>query len=127
MKSITRVALLSIAFFMPALALAAVSSVNFDIGDVANNLIGIINDILVPLIFAVAFIVFLYGVMKTYVLSSGDESAVVEGHKLILWGIIGFVVMVSVWGMVNIVSNTFLLSNPYQPDLPGSRGVIRAN
>lgn len=116
MKPIIRAASLLAAFLTPALALA----VGYDARMVAINLIDIINGVLVPLIFAVAFIVFLYGVMKKYVLSSGDSTGVEEGHKLILWGIIGFVVMISLWGIVNIVSNTFLLqglppSLPYSP------------
>lgn len=120
MKTITRAASLFAAFFTPALALAT----GYDARMVAINLISIINGVLVPLIFAVAFIVFLYGVMKKYVLSSGDSTGVEEGHKLILWGIIGFVVMISLWGIVNIVSNTFLLQG-LPPSLPYSPGGVQ--
>jgi len=87
---------------------------------VAGNIIYIINSVLVPLLFAIAFIVFLYGVAKTYIFSHGETAEVEEGHKLILWGIIGFVVMISLWGLVNVVSNTFGLSGAYPPDLPTS-------
>ena len=76
-----------------------------------TGIISIINSLLVPLLFAIAFIVFLYGVAKTYILSRGESKEVEEGHKLILWGIIGFVVMISVWALVNLVSSTFRLSN----------------
>lgn len=72
-----------------------------------NGIIDIINKFLVPLLFAIAFITFLYGVAKTYIFSHGETGEVGEGHKLILWGIIGFVVMVSLWGLVNIVRSTF--------------------
>lgn len=87
---------------------------------VASTIIYTINFVLVPLLFAIAFIVFLYGVFKKYIWSRGDESAVEEGHKLILWGIIGFVVMISVWGLVNVVSNTFGLSGYGAPPTPSS-------
>jgi hypothetical protein len=73
-------------------------------------IIGLINSVLVPLLFAIAFIVFIYGVAKTYIFSNGDEGAVEQGHKLILWGLVGFFVMISVWGLVNIVVDTFGLS-----------------
>jgi hypothetical protein len=78
---------------------------------IGANIIYLINHVLVPLVFAISFIVFLYGVATKYILSSGDEGKVKEGHTLILWGIIGFVVMVSVWGLVNIVTNTFSLGS----------------
>ena len=87
---------------------------------IGANIIVLINNVLVPLVFAIAFIVFLYGVATKYILSNGDEGKVKEGHTLILWGIIGFVVMVSLWGIVNVVANTFnlnsfLISSPPSP------------
>jgi hypothetical protein len=33
-----------------------------------------------------------------------------EGKQYMLWGIVGIFVMVSVWGLVNIVKQTFNLS-----------------
>jgi len=87
---------------------------------VANTILYIINSILVPVLFAVAFIVFLYGITKSYIFSRGEPDEVSEGHKLILWGIIGFVVMISVWGLVNVVANTFGLSGYPAQHLPVS-------
>ena len=78
----------------------------------------VINFILVPVLFAVAFIVFLYGIAQAYIFSKGDTVKVEKGHTLILWGIVGFAVMLSVWGLVNVVSNTFGLSGTYAPPLP---------
>ena len=126
MKSIIRAASLLAAFLTPAFALAAYLGTSYstgnvgDISTVADNIVYIINSVLVPLIFAIAFIVFLYGVTKTYILSTGDTAGIDEGHKLILWGIIGFVVMVSIWGLVNVVANTFGLAGSYAPPHPTS-------
>lgn len=92
---------------------------SFGIGGLGFRVISIINSVLVPLLFAISFIVFLYGVAKTYILSSGDEEAVKSGHKIILWGLIGFAVMISVWGLVNIVVNTFGLTG-FMPRPPTS-------
>lgn len=69
----------------------------------------IINAILVPVLFAVAFIVFIFGVAKTYILSGGEPAERAKGHKLILWGFIGFFVMLSIWGIVNLLTNTIAL------------------
>ncbi len=85
----------------------------FGIVGVAITIINIINGVLVPLLFAVSFIVFLYGIAKAYILSPGDEEAVKSGHKIVLWGLIGFFVMLSVWGLVNVVVNTFGLATPF--------------
>lgn len=70
-----------------------------------NTIVGTINSILVPILIAIAFIVFLWGVFKYYIYGATDEAKRKDGHQLILWGIIGFTVIVSVWGIVNIVTN----------------------
>lgn len=87
---------------------------------VASTIIYIINGVLVPVLFAIAFIVFLWGITKAYILSHGEPEEVSKGHKLILWGIIAFAVMISVWGLVNVVANTFGLGGQFAPPPPGS-------
>lgn len=89
---------------------------------IGETIIYVINDILVPVLFAVSFMVFLYGVAKTYIWSGGETENVEKGHKIILWGLIGFVIMVSLWGLVNAVSNTFGLTGYGVPYLPTSYG-----
>lgn len=132
-QSITRLATLlvaSVIIAIPSFAMAGITVIigggggggcgQGDICGVASTVLFIINGVLVPVLFALAFIVFLYGVAKAYIFSVGDSEAVKEGHKYILWGIIGFVVMVSLWGLVNVVSNTFGLSGYGAPTPPVS-------
>ena len=88
--------------------------------DVAYTVLYLINDVAVPVLFAVAFIVFLYGVAKAYIFSKGEPAEVAKGHKLILWGIVAFVVMISIWGLVNVVSSTFGLDGFFAPNTPTS-------
>ena len=86
----------------------------------ANTILYLINYVAVPVLFALAFIVFLWGIANAYIFSHGDPDKVAEGHKLVLWGIIGFVVMVSLWGLVNVVASTFGLTGYGAPTLPTS-------
>jgi len=83
-----------------------------------NLIINTINNVFVPVLFAVAFIVFLWGIAQAYIFSQGDETAVKKGHQLILWGLVAFVVMLSVWGLVNILSDTLGLGSDFVPDYP---------
>ena len=87
---------------------------------VASTILYIINSVLVPVLFALAFIVFLYGIVAKYIFSHGDPTKVEEGHRLILWGLVAFVVMISLWGLVNVVANTFGLAGSYAPPTPSS-------
>ena len=66
----------------------------------------LINDILVPVLMAIAFIVFLWGVYKYFIYGADNETERATGKQFVLWGIIGFVVILSVWGLVAIVSGT---------------------
>jgi hypothetical protein len=81
-----------------------------------------INNTLVYLIFALAFAFFLFGVFK-YFFGSGKnaEENRREGGKFILWSIVAFAVMICVWGIVNLLVNTFHLDKQ-RPDLPCFEG-----
>ena len=88
-----------------ALPLVSFAAVN-DISGVGTLIIDIINNVLVPVLFAVAFIVFLWGAFTTFILGAGGEETREKGKSLMLYGLIGFFVMVSIWGLVNILKNT---------------------
>ena len=72
----------------------------------SNGIINIVNNVLVPVLFALAFIVFLWGAFQTFILGANSEDVKEKGKSLMLWGLIGFFVMVSVWGLVNILTGT---------------------
>ncbi len=60
---------------------------------------------IIPLIFAAAFVVFLWGVLKF--MAARDAPKQAEAKQLIIAGLIGLFVMTSVWGILKIVSTTF--------------------
>lgn len=64
----------------------------------------IINPLIV-LGFAVAMIVFLWGVFK-YIRGAGDPKARETGRNHILWSIVGFAIMFTVFGIMTIISNS---------------------
>lgn len=76
----------------------------------ANTIVGIINGLLVPVLMAVAFLVFIWGVYNYFILGADNEDKRKEGRKFVFWSIIGFAVIFSVWGLVGIVGSTFGLS-----------------
>lgn len=85
--------------------------------------LGIIGSYVVPIIFALAFVVFLWGVFQ-YVKSAGDEAARETGKNHMIWGIVGLFVMGAVWGLVRVVSQTVGIPTGQQgqkiiPPLPG--------
>ena len=80
------------------------------------NLFSIVMGILsqaVILLIALAVVFFLYGILK-YIGSGDDEESRGKSKNVMIYGIIGLFVMVSFWGIVNILINTFELDTaPY--------------
>ena len=97
---------------MPALVFAQGKITTFE--GLVNKFISIIKYV-VPLIFAIALVAFLWGVFQ-YFFSGAEKKE--EAKDFLLYGIIGLFIMVSVWGLVRILTGTFLLENA-PPNLPG--------
>jgi len=72
---------------------------------VVNNFISFINNSLIPLLFALAFLFFLAGLVR-YFFSGGDENRQ-KGREFALWGMIGLSVLFGVWAIVNLLLATF--------------------
>jgi hypothetical protein len=111
-----KIAYIGAAFILPALAFAQVQNIQ----SLGQQVIDIINTVLVPLIFALAFIVFLWGVFQYFIAGAADEEKREGGKSLMIYGLIGFFVMVSVWGLVNLLVGTFQLDTaaPNAGELP---------
>ena len=78
-----------------------------------DNLIGA----LVPLMVALAIMYFLWGVLK-FVASGADEEKRVAGRYMMVHGVIAIFVMVSVWGLVALIDNTFDLDDTPAEEIP---------
>lgn len=76
------------------------------VGSGNTGIIGIMNNVIVPLIFALAFLVFVWGVVKYIFLHGGEDKERQAGRQFMLWGVLGLVILFSVWGLVNILLST---------------------
>ncbi|MDE2213379.1 MAG: hypothetical protein KGJ34_02505 [Patescibacteria group bacterium] len=81
-----------------------------------TNILNLINGYIIPLLVAIAIIVFFWGIVR-YIMGAGGEDKQ-SAVKLITSGIIGLVVMLSVWGIVALVSNTLGISGTQAVSLP---------
>lgn len=76
------------------------------VGNGTTGIIGVMNTVVVPIIIALAFLMFVWGIVKYFFIHGGEEKSREEGRDFILWGLIGMVVLFSVWGFVNILLST---------------------
>jgi len=86
------------------------------VADFFNFFTCLISRSIVPLLITAGTVVFIYGVVQ-YIAGANDQTKREEGRKFILWGIIGLFVIISVWGLVGLLSNTFQFGNVL-PQLP---------
>ena len=93
-----------------------VLSTSAKLGDLLSYISCIIARSVIPLIFALAVAMFLWGVVQFVIKDS--EEAKDKGRQLMVWGIIGLTVMIGVWGLVGIVGRTFNLNTSVLPTLP---------
>lgn len=81
----------------------------------------IISKYIVGLLFAVAFVFFLWGMVQ-FIGNADNESERDKGKQFMIWGIIGITVMFCVWGLVAILTSTFNINTKTIPQLPQAPG-----
>src|SRR3989338_7548863 len=109
MKKGLRFILAGAAGALPFVAFAQTKNF-FDLVNVAGGIIQVI----VPFVIGLAVLVIIWGIFG-YITGAGDEEKRGEAKQYIIWGVIGVFIMLSVWGLVNVVVNSFGLSSKAIP------------
>jgi len=110
-----------LAFLLPVVVFAQQNNSTGNFGEIDTffgKITSFINSTLIPLLFGIALLVFLWGIFKYFILGGGDEGKREEGKQLMLWAIIGFVVMVSVFGIVNLIASGLGFSGKDLQNIP---------
>ncbi len=89
---------------LPAVTFAATSE---NLKSLITKIIGYANDILVLMI-GIAVVMFVYYVIKYFIKADSDRK---EGATYVMYSLIGFFVILSFWGLVNILQSSFGLDN----------------
>jgi hypothetical protein len=119
--------LLALLGFLPAVALAqggqpppevTVTTTNID--NTISALTHTIN-LIVPLMLAVAVVVFIYGVIRYIIAKGGEDTA--KARSLIIWSVVGLAAILAVWGLANLLISFFgltptQLNNGLLPSVP---------
>jgi hypothetical protein len=87
-----------------------------------SYIVCIINNSIIPLMFALAVVFFVWGAIKFFIINADEEAKREQGKQFMVWGIVALAVMLSVWGLVNILGVTFGISSSGLPHVtpPGS-------
>lgn len=101
---------------LPVMALAQYQAQN--VGDVFSSIQSILKT-LIGLFIAIAGVVFIWALVK-YISKAGEETERETARNQMIWGVVIIAVMVSVWGLVNLITNSVNLdvNAPTPPELP---------
>lgn len=75
-----------------------------------NNILEFLRTAVIPFLFVLATVIFIWGVIQYVIGGQGGNDAKVEaGKKVMIWGIIGLAIMTSAWAIVGILCNSLLV------------------
>ena len=77
-----------------------------DVGELLKKVNKVLINPLIYFVFACALVYFLYGVFEYY-LNSNKPEARDTGRNHIIWGLVGMAIMLSVFGIMQVLINTF--------------------
>jgi len=101
------------------LALPMFASAATDIHDILDTVQGLIETV-IPIVIGIAVLMFLWGIAQ-YIVSKDSEKQA-EARNIIIYGVIVLFAMVAIWGLVEVLSETFGIGAgttvPMAPRLP---------
>jgi len=103
--------------FLPGVLLAqATGSIGFGtLTDIINYALSI-TSLILPILFALAFIIFFWGLSKFILNSSGAPAEIAKGKSYMMWGILALFILVSARTLISMAANDL--------DVPGGAKII---
>lgn len=83
-----------------------------DITSFLDKVNRIILNPVITLIFAVAFLIFFYGLFE-FIRGAAKDDVREEGKRKIVYGLIGMLIMFGVYGIIRVVLGTFGIHSTY--------------
>ncbi len=96
-----------------------------------DNLLGNIliftNNVLIPFILGIGFLVFIYGMFQYFIAGGANDEKKEKGKSLAVYAVLGFVLVIIFWGIINLVANSIGLnkqneSTKFQKSIPSVPG-----
>ena len=67
-----------------------------------------LNDRVIPLLIAIAFLVFIFNIARYFIIQNQSDTGHAKAKRNALYGILAFVIIVSLWGIVNLCSEFWI-------------------
>jgi hypothetical protein len=90
---------------LPVLAGAAELDSAGNLDTFLGSILDFINGILIPFILGVAFLLFVWGMFQYFIAGGANEEAKEKGKSLLIYAILGFVIIIVFWGVINLLTS----------------------
>jgi hypothetical protein len=97
--------------FLPTIALAA----NPSLQKLLTNIPKFINNAVIPFLFGIAFLLFIYNVIRYFVLGADNKDLKENAKNLALYSVGAFVFLIVLFGIVNMFVKSTGLDGETQP------------
>ncbi len=95
------------------------------VGNLMDKFVTLIIDPAILIVFAAGFFLFIWGLVEFLIaINQGGDTK--EGKQHMIWGIVGMLIMVSVYGIIALLDNTFGLDIA-NPDVSRMNNVAPGN
>lgn len=104
-------------FFLLGAILSLSPSITHAAGleDLIKGFVGFLSDVIIPFLFAIAFLIFAFNVIRYFVLGGASEEGRDKAKNLAIYSVLAFVVLIVFWGIVNTVSSLLGFGGTTQP------------
>jgi hypothetical protein len=83
-----------------------------DFGNILVDILNITNDVLIPFILGIGFLVFVWGMFRYFIAGGANDEAKESGKSLMVYATLGFVLIIVFWGVVNLIASSTGLDDP---------------
>ncbi len=116
MRRLTYLTGSAVMFALPFVVSAAVTGIaqSADAGpfqDLLQNILTFTNNILIPFIIGIGFLVFVWGMFQFFIAGGANDEAKEKGKSLMIYATLGFVLIIVFWGIVNLLANSTGVQN----------------
>jgi uncharacterized membrane protein len=88
------------------------------INNFVENITSFINTTLIPFALALAFFVFIWGVFQYFIAGGANEEKRESGKQLMIYSILGFTLIVVIWGIVNFLASSLGFEDTKSIEVP---------
>jgi hypothetical protein len=120
MKKVLSIAFVGLTSLLPTIASAQIadSSNAGAFQDLLVNLITFINQVLIPFIIGIGFLVFVWGIFLYFIMGGADEEKKVKGRSLMVYATIGFIAIIVFFGVINLLTSSIGLEGEVLQGIP---------